>query len=413
MLQWLGVAVLIMVVAACDLAAPPTAVAELAGDHHRISLTPIAAGTLVADWRLTVHAIYSPLDDGAPGTTHTSTSYTNCRKSGGVVFVPNLLPCKRTFVANLERRLPARQIRVSGEGLAIDFEPVVEEGGNRYRIRDLYLDYQRCDGDCPEQRLELDLRCYRGEASDEVVGDDLLLRYQRGADAAAEAVECGLTKGGSPGWFERDTVLPLIRSQFGENDYHLTLYLLDYYAGVPTKEGGWLANPLFGQDSFHEFCPVTQPAHGGYERADLRWRLTPADGWDFDPEVEVTGFWRPGGGLCAIWLDGYQSDGEYQYRVRHFYEFTDGEPQLVRSEEPANIERRWRYLAGQPFEYLFRRSNATDDGEREVRYWHKTAAEQWPERMSNQPDLAEFARQQRIAAVLAERIAPLRPKTLN
>ena len=417
MLRWLGAGVLMMVVAACDLAvlpaAAPSSAAELAADHHRISITPIAAGTSVGKWRLKVYAIYSPLVDGAPGTTHTSTSYANCSQSSGVVFVPKLLPCERTFVTNLERTLPARQIRVSGEGLAIDFAPVVEEGGNSYRIRDLYLDYRRCGGDCPEQRLELDLRCYRGEASDEVVADDLLLRYQRGANAAAEAVDCGLTKGGWPGWYERDTVLPLIRGQFGEDDYHLTISLLDSYTAIPTKAGGWLANPLFGQNNVQDSCPLVEGDNGGYQRVDLRWTLTEAEGWPFDPDVEVIGVWRPGGGLCSISLDGYQSAGEYQYSVSHIYEYVDGQLLLVHKDEPANIERRWRFIGGQPFEYLFRRDNPSDAGEREVRYWHRTAAEQWPERMGDQLDLAEFANQQRIAAVLAERIAPLRPAAAN
>ncbi|MBQ1784963.1 MAG: hypothetical protein II007_15090 [Gammaproteobacteria bacterium] len=62
----------------------------------------------------------------------------------------------------------------------------------RYRIRKLYADYQCCGGDCPGQRFELDLRCCRGDASDALVGDDLLLHDQRGANAAVEAVDFGL-----------------------------------------------------------------------------------------------------------------------------------------------------------------------------------------------------------------------------
>lgn len=397
-----------------ELPAPVKAVA-LAATHHRISITPIGAAAPAEQWRTQVVALYSPLDSSQPGTSTESTSYSNCKKSSGVVFVPlpNLFPCTRSFSKTLERQLPASQIQHAGGSVLVNFEPVVTDGGARYLIRELYLDYRRCSGDCPMQRLQLDLRCYRADASDEVVGGDLLLRYQRGATASAEAAECALKRGEWPGWYQRDTVMPILKGHFGEDDYGRSDTLLSAYSAVPTAKGGWLPNPAYGRNHFRDLCPLEKVGNG-YEVADGIWRLSPADGWPFDPQVEVRRYRPPGRGLCAIELEGHHSEGELQHRVRYFYEFTDGQLMQVRSEEqvhieePGDIQRTWRFEGGKPLEYIYRNNDSSGDG-REVRYWHRIAAEQWPKQMNYQPDMAEFERMKDFAARLANRSATLQP----
>lgn len=389
---------------------PTPAKAEaLAATHHRISITPIGAAAPAEQWRTQVVALYSPLDSSQPGTSTESTSYSNCRRSSGVVFVPfpNLRPCTRSFSKIVERQLPASQIQHAGRSVLVNFEPVVTDGGARYRIRELYLDYRRCSGDCPVQSLQLDLSCHRAEASDEVVGEDLLLRYQRSATGSTEAAECALKRGGWPGWYQRDTVMPILKGHFGEGDYGRSDTLLSAYSAVPTAKGGWLPNPAYGRNGFHDLCPLGKVGNG-YEIADGILRLSPAEGWQFDPQVEVRRYRRPGGGLCAIWLDGHHSEGELRHRVRYFYEFTDGQLMQVRSEEPGDIQRTWRFEGGKPLEYVYRHNDSSGDG-REVRYWHRIAAEQWPKQMNYQPDMAEFERMKDFAARLANRSATLKP----
>ncbi|MHA6492131.1 hypothetical protein ACX0MV_02635 [Pseudomonas borbori] len=396
---------------ACDPIETTSAIqpsATQSGDASRISVQMLKPGGAPAEqWQASVVASYRPLEQGAEGTTVTTTSRDNCPRSTGVVFVP--LPsfgkCTRTFDRTVDLDLPARQISwADAQTINLDVQPVIEDGGAQYRVDALHLQLKPCEGDCEELSLTLDLSCYAGERTDEIISQSLRLSYSNGSQVHADATACGLKKGDWYGWAGRDAIMARIRGHFGEAEGGISNDLLDTFTAFPTQDNRWIWNPTANLGSFSDFCPA---GDGGYANTDYQGQLSAEQGWPYGPDAEVRVFSKNNGEVCAIWLENNHPHPEgYVTRVRYFVEFANGQLVQLHTEEPDNLQRTWRYVDGQAMEYISRQDPDSVAGEDNVNYWHRLAAEAWPARMDYTPDLQEFAAQQAFAKVLLERFPP-------
>ncbi|HLD68114.1 MAG TPA: hypothetical protein VJA19_19010 [Pseudomonas sp.] len=353
----------------------------------------------VERWRASVVASYRPLEPGAPGTQVTTKSRGNCQPNTGVVFIP--LPsferCKRSFDRTVEVRLPARQISLVGErSLNLDFDPLIEDGGARYLISDLYLELQPCEAECETIQLKVDLSCYAEERENEIIADRLQITYGNGSGIDPAAAECGLKRGDWPGWTSRAFIQSRIRGHFGEDVGFVSSDLLDSFTAIPTQANGWLWNPTARMGTFQDFCTLA-PGENTYKNTVFKAQLSAEQGWSYAPDVEVMVYSTPAGKICAIWLDGTQPHEGYESRVRYFYEFADGHLVQVRTDEPENLERTWRFVGDQPMEYIHKQDPDSVAGQENILYWHRLAAQEWPALMDYAPDLDEFAAQQAFA----------------
>ena len=398
-------AIMLLGLCACDVPAehpahslphPATALQPERGRVQVQLLEPTAVPT--ERWRASVIASYRPLESGAPGTQVTTKSRGNCPSNSGVVFipVPSFERCERTFDRTVEISLPAQQIGLAGErSLNLDFDPLIEDGGARFLISDLYLELQPCEAECETIQLKVDLSCYAEERDNEIIADRLRVTYSKGSGIDPAAVECGLKKGDWPGWSSRAVIQSRIRGHFGEDVGYVSSDLLDSFTAIPTQAHGWLWNPTARMGTFQDFCALA-PGEGSYENTDFWAKLSAEQGWPYAPDVDIRVYSTPAGKVCAIWLDGTHNIEGYDSRVRYFYEFADGHLVQVHTEEPENLERTWRYVDDQPMEYIHKQDDQIA-GAADILYWHRLAAQEWPALMDYAPDLDEFAAQQTFA----------------
>lgn len=366
----------------------------------RVSVQLIEPTTVPTErWRASVIASYAPLEPGAPGTQVTTKTHGNCPSGSSVVFVPvpTFGKCERTFDRSVQVSLPAQQIRLAGDqSLNLDFEPLIEDGGARFRIADLYLELQPCEAGCDTIQLKLNLSCYAEERDNEIIAERLRVTYSKGSGIDPAAAECGLATGDWPGWSSRAVIQSRIRGHFGENESHLSSDLLDSFTAIPTQAHGWLWNPTARMGTFQDFCALA-PGESSYENTDFWAKLSAEQGWPYAPDVDIRVYSRPAGEICAIWLDGSEPPHDrYVSRVRYFYEFANGHLVQVHTDEPEYLARTWRYVDDQPMEYIHKQDDQIA-GAADILYWHRLAAQEWPALMDYAPDLEEFAAQQAFA----------------
>ncbi len=384
--------------------------ASLPQGHDRVILQLLVpAITATTQWRLRVIALYAPLDTSEPGATVTTSSYANCRQPATVVWVPslNLTPCERTLTRSHEVTLANRQLRVAGEqGFSIDFTQQVVDSDARFGIDKLFVELAPCESVCDVIRQEVDITCWDEERTDEIFSNQFHIAYLRNADPA-QAKTCGLMKGDWAGWVTRDVIMQRVRGHYGEADEMISDDLLDDFPVVPKREHGWWPNRFYQYDTFQSFCKPENNV-GGYDRARTVARLSKDMGWPHDENVEIYVYRLESGELCALWLESYAGEGNYTSGTRIDYEFDRGRLMQIRTDEPNDLQRRWRYLEGQPYEYLRKQDTDSVSGGEDILYWHRDAATEWPERMDYTPDFKEFAEQARVAEALAKAYGTLK-----
>ncbi|MET1077595.1 MAG: hypothetical protein ABWY06_06190 [Pseudomonas sp.] len=402
-------ATMLLGLCACDaldqapLGTLPAPASALAPENSRISVQLLAPTAVTsARWQVAISAHYQPLEPGAPGTQVTSTRFGNCQASSGrrVDLIPSFSRCERTVERSVERDLPPQQVSLAGErSLNLDFDPLLDDGGARFRIAALYLKLLPCDAGCESIHLEVPLSCYAEDRTREILAGDMQLLYTPGAHQEPATSDCALKKGHWPGWATREVVQARIRGHFGGEQHHAPHDLLDRFNAIPTQAGGWRWNPIAGINTFQDFCPAGE---GGYDNSAFTAQLSAAQGWPHAPDVEFMVYSTSAGEVCAIWLDGSQPENDLVSRVRYFYEFANGHLVQVRTDEPDNLERTWRYVDDQPMEYIHKQDPDSIAGEATIRYWHRLAAEEWPALMDYAPDLEAFAAQQAFAQQLLD-----------
>jgi hypothetical protein len=398
-LPWLPV-VFLATLAATQLCAAQ----GLATENHRIRvhvLDPDAAP--VSTWRVKLHATYRPLVQGAPNTTETTTSRANCSSAsrlGGSIFT-SFERCTRTRDRMLRIELPATQVTVAdARTLDLNLAPVIEDHGGTFRIDDLTLEYMACANGCEEKRVEMSLTCFADDVEHgDVVAGGLVLNYTRGAQAPAEAAQCGLRAGNEIGWSNHDMVMTRVRGHYGPDQQRYSRELLNAFSAIPTADHRWLWNPARGKGPFDDYC--TLPNDQSYENTRLMATLKPQVGWPFRHEAEVFIISKPNGEVCEISLTG-TADETY---LRYEYDYADGQlTKVSTSGEPDDVTRVWRWVKGEPWEFS-RRQTPSSVAKQNILYWHKTAAEQWPERMDYTPDFEQFNALSTLSQQLLKRFA--------
>lgn len=378
-------------------------------NQSRVALQLIKPTEVPADhWRTTVVATYGALEQGAKGTTVTTKSRDNCRHPNSGVSIPvpsfslpTLRKCERTVDREVEVKLQPRQITLADEKtLNIDFDPVIEDGGAKFRVTALRLNLRPCAAACAEIQLTLNLSCYATEREYEMIADQLRVAYTAGAQVDAGATDCGLAKGDWPGWSTPATIQARIRGHFGENDRQLSAELLDSFSAIPTHDHAWLSNPTFEMSKAPNFCSLAADEVIN-DRVHLQARLGAEQGWPYAPDVGIEVYRRAKGELCAIWIDGEYPHEGLVSRVRHFYAFEDGRLVQARTEEPEQLERTWRYVNDEPMEYIRKQDLDSGAGDDQILYWHALAAKEWPLLMDYSPNMKEFSAQQKFARNLA------------
>lgn len=390
------------------------AVAPSPQGHDRITLQLLApAATVTTQWRLRVIALYTPLDYSEPGATVTTSSYANCRQPATVVWAPNLhlTPCERTLTRSHEVKLANHQLRAAGEqSFSIDFPLHVEDSDAHFGIDKLFVELATCESECGVIGQEVDITCWDEERTDEIYSDQFHVTYQRNTDPAQKK-HCGLMKGDWSGWVTRDVIMQRVHGRFGESDQMISGNLLDDFPIVPRRDNGWWSNRFYRYDTFQSFCKPPNNL-GGYDRARTVTRLDKTLGWPQDENVEIYVYRLESGELCAIWLESVAEEGSYTSGTRMDYEFDRGRLMQIRTDEPNDLKRRWRYLDGQPYEYLRKQDTDSVYGGENILYWHRDAANEWPERMDYTPDFKEFAEQARIAEGLKKAFGGLREQNV-
>lgn len=379
----------------------------LGAENHRISVQVLdPAAVPVSQWQVKVQATYSPLTEGAPNTTETTTTRANCAQPSrfGGSLLPSFKRCTRTSDRTVEQALTGTQIFApDAHTLNLDFAPVIEDHGGAFKVDEVYVDYMTCAKGCEPRRLEIHLTCYDAEAG-EVLSDGLLLTYSRGNKANPQVAQCGLHAGDEINWANRDTVMGRVRGHFGDAQQMVSNELLDVFSAIPGANHQWLWNPARGSGKFGDYC--TLPDNQSYVNSLYTATLPATVGWPYQHEVEVRVYSKPDGTVCNIWLTG---SGDETY-LRYFYDFVDGKLMRVyTSGEPKDVTHVWRWVNGQPWEFTRRQVPDSVAGHDTILYWHKTAAEQWPKRMDYKPDVKEFAALSNFAQQLLSRF-PVKPQ---
>jgi hypothetical protein len=378
---------------------------SLPAEKSQIVITHIdPASESINDWTADAILIYGPIDTNQPGTTITSTSYQNCAKSSGVVFVPvpDLIPCTQTFDRRLEVYLPKQQVTFDAQQrLAINFDPAIIDKGANYQIETLYLDLQKCAA-CDKKRVEIGFGCYEStfDYTNENIQDDLIIQYTSNNSSATKSVNCKLRKGDYPERYTRESVLKILKGRHDPN-HSDSDDLLDKFSAIPTKIGSWIKNKSLMGD-FNNFCPT--PWGNGYQRTDIKTTLRKEDGWPYRREVEILIYQNAAGDLCEIRIDGTGKVNNYFPPVRFYFDFKDNQLVLLRTEEPEDSARTFKYENNQPLEYIYQPDKHTENAE--ILYWHRDAAKEWPERMDYIPDPEEFEKQQAFADFLVKKFLP-------
>lgn len=409
MVRWL-IFVAVWVIAGCDNVLeryhqnPLQPAAPQPAEQARVSLSLLQpAITPSSSWKINVTALYHPVDMSEPGTTVTSSSYSNCRKPATVVWAPsfNLSPCTSTTIRSLEKQLKPEQVRIEKKNsLSIDFAQAVEEGGAHYLINKLFVSVVTCSQGCAEQSQEISLSCWDEELTSEIFSD-LFRLYYFSPTSPLNATKCGLHKGDWVGWTTREAIMQRVRGHFGEAEGMISGELLDSFSVIPWPKGGWKRNATYLFDHSYSGCKKSRNDQT-YDRADTVAKLDEKFGWKYASDVEILVFRRMNGEVCAIWLDSNVPNGEFVSRLRYFYEFEKGELVGVSTEEPNKVKRAWRYVKGQPYEYINRYDPDSVAGEETILYWQRDAATAWPERMDYSPDFEEFAQQAAYAKALVD-----------
>ncbi len=377
----------------------------VAPENHRITLRTLDPNAVpVGQWRMKVWAYYYPLEEGAPNTTVTTTSRDNCKGSGAFNRGWSLRQCTNTYNRTVSRSLPAAQMRAANaRTLNLDFAPVVEDQGAAFGITDVVLEYATCPKGCVVERVELGLSCW-GEEVDpgEVVDNGMVMSYTHGAKANPATAKCGLQAPDTGTWTNRSNrakVMQYVRGHFGDEQHTFSKDMLTLFAAIPTRDGDWQWNPAQKPVPLYNNCPV---AKGEYlVHSDLRASLPVSVGWPYHNEVDVSLTSKPNGEVCTVKLSG---TGDELYRG-YVYTFENGQLKHVSTDnEPGDVTREWRWVNGEPWEYT-RRVPGSGAGiaADKVVYWHRTAAQLWPERMDYSPDLKEFAALNKLAREMAER----------
>lgn len=389
-----------------DLHATLSPAHALAASQHRLEIQLLDPKGLDTA-RVRARVVYRPLQPGAPGTMVTTTRRDNCQR-GRYDLLPPLTPCTQSHERRIGRDVEVRNLQRDGDRLLLDFDPVLLKDGNAYRVEDLYLSLDRCDGrdPCSAERLELWLTCYAQDGGESQLGRDFIASYRQGAAAPEAARDCGLMDGEWEGWANGETVLKRVIGNVPSDEPVSLGSLLPSYAAIPTRDGGWRRNPSFGMENMHAICPAPR----GYDRVDTASLLDGLEGWPHSGTIETIVYWKTGGGLCSIWLD---IDEPGRGRIRYFFDYREERIVQLRIDESMGHQRAFRFDASvQPMEWLEQDggtlgSHSSGDG---FRYWNAAAAEEWPERFEGvAPDAERFAQAERWAAALAEHAALERP----
>lgn len=369
--------------------------------HTRVSLQSIRASTYPAkQWSVHAVAYYSPLDTSQPNATETTTSRKNCINQRYSLNI-HLSPCTRTFDRTVERVLLPQQISADAEALYLDYFLDVQDQHADFRIESLAVTIKECP-ECQERSYNLKMSCWEGDVTAENIQTDFyrtasLVRFYPAKNFAKGAGACGLKKEEHGGSCTKESALKIMHGRFYEGDYVSSYQLLDSFPAIPTNSGGWIANEAHGGNYFQDIC-LLGPGES-YDRADFKVHMDDIEGWHFLPDVEIVVYKAPSGKVCSIQLEGYGQFKTYTPSVRYFFSFNDEKLVLLKTEEPNNIKHSWRYTNGEPLEYI----HLQDDnvaGDEEIRYWHRDAAREWPERMDYTPDFGGFVKQREFATYL-------------
>lgn len=389
-----------------DLHAPLSPAHALAASQHRLEIQLLdPKGLDTARVRATVQ--YRALQPGAPGTMVTTTSRDNCQRGRYDLFAP-LMPCTQSYERSIERDVEVRNLQRDGDRLLLDFDPVLLKDGNAYRVDDLYLSLDRCDGreECSAETLKLWLTCYAHDVGESQLGRNFIASYRQGAAAPEAAKGCGLMDGEWGEWSSRESVMERVIGNVPSDEPVSIGSLLPSFAAIPTRDGGWRRNPSFGMEDMHAICPAPR----GFDRVDTAWLLDGLEGWSHSGTIETTVYWETGGGLCSIWLD---IDEPGRRSIRYSFDYREGRFVQLRIDESMGQQTALRVDAeGQPMEWLAQDGITLGhhSGGAGFRYWNAAAAEEWPERFRDvDPDPALFSQAQGWGAALAERAALERP----
>jgi hypothetical protein len=372
--------------------------------RDRIEMTLInPAGTDAAHWHVRARATYNPASFDQPGATVTTRSYANCRQDSSKLPVPtiDILPCKGMATNTQWIDLnPAQVRRLGSRGLTLDFDRRMQVDGGDYIVSEMSVDIAGCDIGCPSLPQTLRIICREddstGEQANEIFTTQFALRFVQRAPAGGDRRTCTFQKGDYPGWHDRGIVMERIHSRFGWPDERVKHSLLSSFAVVPRRDGGWMPNRTFGWEDGPGLCDAP------YDRVDAKQKLGPQLGWPSGSEAEIIVFRRKNGEVCSIWLDGDIRPNDPDARVRRFFEFARGKFVQLRTDEPDSVKRRLAFVDGQPYEYVYQ-PNIPYDSDKTIFYWHRDAAREWPERLTEAPDMQEFeAAAQAAAALLKE-----------
>ncbi len=373
----------------------------VAPENHRITLRTLDPNAApVSQWRVKVRVGYNPLVEGSPNTTETTTSRSNCGVKPRFDILPRFERCTSTRNRVVSSVLPAEQMRaVDAHTLNLDFAPVVEDGGGTFGIYEISMEYIECAKGCELRTVDFSLACWAdGVERGEILAQGIVMSYSQGSRANPGVAECGLQKASNVPWASREEVMKRVRGHFGEEERTFSRDLLNAYAAVPTRENGWQWNPAQKARLHNDTCQLA-PGET-YLTSDSRVSLPVSAVWPYRNEVEVRVTRKPNGEVCSVWLSG--SDDELY--LRYFYTFENGQLITVSIDgEPDDVSREWRWVNGEPWEYTRRQMPDAIVGHDAILYWHKGAAEQWPERMDYSPDFEEFAGLKGFAGELVDR----------
>lgn len=388
----------------------PTASHAQSADNLRFNIDMLRPGVApVEQWHVTATAVYRPLNPSAPGASETTRSRSNCHRSSGTVFIPlpNFEKCVSTHDVPIESRVPSQHISVNdAHSINIDMPGLIDKKtAGLYRLEFFRLELKPCAADCETQSLQIPLDCYavdENQAQEMIVGE-MRLAFLHEPDRKPETTECGLAKSSFVGG-DRDAIKARIRGHFGESEHMLISNLLDSFSAIPTPDNRWVWNPTAHLRDFQDFCPLPHDFRGGYDRADYSAVVGPKEGWPEGSTVQVYVYGKPGGELCSIELDGNVAYKGMSPRKRVDYGFVNGNLIQVNVDDGSvNVKSTWRWVDGQPMEYIHRRTLGSVAGDEDVLYWHKLAAQQWPALMDYHPDMRQFATLQTRAAELRKR----------